>query len=107
MSTAGDYRNRLVIEKADTVQDEVGQPVPGWVVVCRPWASIMKPTGIQVVRADAEASVVKASIRIRYRTNVAAGMRALHGGKVYAIRAVLLDDQKREHVDLVCEVVSG
>lgn len=32
-------------------------------------------------------------------------MRVLHGETVYQIKAVLPDEARRDHVDLVCEVV--
>lgn len=103
MTTAGGYRSPIVIQVAGTAQDEEGQPVEGWTEVCRPWANIKHPSGIEAVRADAQASIVKASIRIRYRQGIRAGMRVVHGTTVYSIKVVLPDEVHREHVDLVCE----
>lgn len=96
---------RITIQRPGSVQDDRGQPIPGWVEVAKPWASIKHPSGLSAIKADAPTSVVRASIRIRYRTDVLPGMRALHGATVYDIKAVLPDEVKREHVDLVCEVV--
>ncbi len=54
--------------------------------------------------------MVKASIRIRVRAGVIAGMRLVHakasGDVVYMVRAVLPDAQTRSRIDLSCEVVS-
>ena len=49
-------------------------------------------------------STLKASIRIRYRTGIDAGMRVLHGGVVYQVLAVLPDVAGREFIDVVAEV---
>jgi len=107
MTTAGGYNRRITIEREGEGQDEIGQPITGWTVFATVWASIKHPTGIQAVRADAEASIVKASIRIRYRLDVVAGMRVMHAGRVYDIKAALPDEEKRQHVDLVCELTGA
>lgn len=107
---AGDLNRKITIQKKGTGEDEWGTPTPGpenWVDVCKPWVSIKNLSGLGAIKADAEASVVKTSIRIRYRTDVAAGMRALHGATVYEIKAVLPDEAGRVHTDLVCEVIHG
>ncbi|MOA62674.1 Phage head-tail joining protein [compost metagenome] len=54
------------------------------------------------IKADAEVSIVRASIRIRRRTDVDAGMRVLLGAVVYDIEAVL-PGPTREYADLVCK----
>jgi len=48
-------------------------------------------------------SVVDASIRIRYRSDITAGMRLMDGSTVYDIQAVILDRQNKQYVDLVCQ----
>lgn len=103
---AGSLNRRITIQKPGQLHDEWGSTIPGsenWVEVAKPWASIKNLSGLGAIKADAQASVVKTSIRIRYRTDITAGMRALHGSTVYDIKAVLPDEVRREHVDLVCE----
>lgn len=70
------------------------------------WANVRHLSGSETIRSDAETSTVKASIRLRYRDDLDAGMRALVGGKAYGIEAVLPDLVSREHVDLVAELVT-
>lgn len=89
------------------MQDSAGQPLTTWVKVADVWADIRHKSGLETIKADAETSIVKASIRIRYRTGIDAGMRVLHGSRVYDIKAVLPDVATRQHVDLVCEVING
>ena len=62
--------------------------------------------GAQTIKGDADISIVQASIRIRRRTDITAGMRVLDGTAVYDIKAVLPDEESRDRVDLVCERVA-
>ena len=104
---AGRLNRRVTITAPGPGVDEIGQPidvVP--VVVAKPWANIRHLNGTESIKAGAETSIVKASIRIRYRDGIDAGMRVLHKAVVYEIKAVLPDEAGREYVDLVCEVVS-
>ena len=99
---AGKLTRRVRIEAKGQGTDAWGQPLPDvWTPVCEVWASIKNLSGLGTIRAQAETSIVKASIRIRWRTDVKAGMRVLASGAVYAIEAVLPDLQRREFVDLV------
>lgn len=99
--------NRLVtIQQPGTTQDEAGQPIPGWTTLATVWANIRHLSGVETIKADAPTSVVKASIRIRRRTDVTAAMRVVHGSTTYEIKAVLPDEESRERVDLACEVIS-
>lgn len=104
---AGDLNRRITIQRRGEATDSWGSPVPGaenWLEVAQTRASIETLSGLGTIKADAQAATVKASIRVRWRTDLAAGMRVLHGGTVYDVKVVLPDVAGREHVDLVCEV---
>ena len=96
---------RCQLQSPSQSVDELGQPIPGWTDVATVWASIRHLSGVESIKADAAVSTVKASIRIRWRTGLNAGMRVVHGAQVYSIEAVLPDAGGREFVDLVAEVV--
>lgn len=99
--------NRLVMLQAPgTAEDELGQPIPGWTDVATLWADIRMKSGLESIKAGASASVVQASIRVRYRAGITAGMRVVHNLQAYNIVAVLPDVGAREYIDLVCEVVN-
>lgn len=100
----GALNKRVKIQHLAAGQDAIGQPVMTWSDFATVWASIRHPSGLQAIKGDADVSVVKASIRIRYRTDITAGMRVLHGAVVYDIKAVLPDESGKVHADLVCEV---
>ena len=103
---AGQFNRRVLIQRPTTTQDAIGQPIPGWADVASCWASIKHASGMATIRAGAESSTVKASIRIRYRTDIDASMRVVHGATVYQIKARMPDSAAREFVDLVCEVIA-
>ena len=69
------------------------------------WANVRHLSGSESIRSDAEASIVRASIRVRFRTDLNAGMRVLVGAKGYDVTAVLPDLVGRQHVDLVAQWV--
>lgn len=104
---AGDLNRRITIQRRGEEKGAWGSPKPGpanWIDVATPWASIKTLSGLAAIKADAQASVAKVSIRVRWRTDLTAGMRVLHGGVVYDVQAVLPDVAGREYVDLVCEI---
>jgi SPP1 family predicted phage head-tail adaptor len=99
--------NRLVtIQQLAAGQDAAGQPVQTWSTLATVWANIRHLSGVETIKAGAETSAVKASIRIRRRTDVTTAMRVVHGSTTYEIKAVLPDEECRERVDLVCEVIA-
>lgn len=103
---AGRLNRRCTLQSPSQSVDALGQPIPGWTDVALVWASIRHLSGVEAIKADAVTSTVKASIRIRYRTGLNAGMRVVHGAQVYSIEAVMPDVGGREFVDLVAEVVA-
>lgn len=101
---AGKLNRRVTIQKLTTTLDEYNEPTgTKWLDVATVWADIKMLSGLETVKANADVSVVKASIRIRYRTDITAGMRALCDGLVYDIRAVMPDVAGRVYTDLACE----
>lgn len=100
---AGNLKRRGTIQKMDETEDDWGMPVSGWVDVASVWADIKHVSGLETIKSGVDVSVVKASIRIRRRADVTAGMRVLCDGKVYDVRAILDDVAGREYCDLICE----
>lgn len=103
---AGRLNRRCVVQQPGTAQDELGQPIPGWTDVATVWGDIRMKSGLESIKAGAPVSVVAASIRIRYRAGVNAGMRVMHNLVAYEIKAVMPDVSGRVFLDLACEVVN-
>lgn len=103
---SGSLNRRVTFQKMGETFDDFGQPVAGWMDHASAWANIRNLSGLESIKAGADVSVVKTSIRIRYRKDITAGMRIVAGTTIYDITAVLPDEQTRDRMDLSCEVTS-
>ena len=101
---AGQLRTLVTLQAPTSGTDSIGQPLTGWTNVADVYADIRHQSGMSAIKASADVSVNRVSIRIRYRA-VTPDMRVLQGSTVFAIQAVL-PDAKRVFVDLVCQVVA-
>lgn len=106
MMQAGRLNRRVTLQAPGTAQDELGQPISGWTDIATLWADIRMKSGLEAIKAGAPVSTVQASIRIRYRPGITAGMRVVHNLVPYNILAVMPDVSGREFIDLACEQVS-
>lgn len=105
---AGSLKDRITIQRHTQERGAFGAPKPGaaaWVDLAKVWADVKHPSGLGAIKAGAEVSIVRASIRIRRRADVLAGMRVLFGAAVYDIEAVL-PGQTRDYLDLACKKVT-
>lgn len=93
---------RVTIRTLGAAVDGLGQPVQAWTDVCTSWADVRYASGVESTKASADTSVVRASIRIRYRAGLTAAMRVEHDGVTLEIKAVLPSKHKG-YLDLVCE----
>ncbi len=106
---AGKLNKRVTLQRLqqqDPGPGEYEQSAPGWIDVAALWADIRFQNGLETVKGGAETSIARASVRVRYRDGITSGMRIVHGSTVYNIKAVLPDVSRKQHVDLVCEVVT-
>ena len=103
---AGRLNRRCQLQSPSQSVDELGQPIPGWTDVATVWADIRMKSGLESIKAGAVVSTVQASIRLRYRAGVNAGMRVVHNLVNYEIKAVMPDVSGRVFMDLACEIVS-
>lgn len=106
MMQAGRLNRRVTLQSPSQSVDELGQPIPGWTDVATLWADIRMKSGLESIKAGAPVSVVQASIRVRYRAGITAGMRLTHNLQAFNIVAVMPDVGGREYVDLIAEVVN-
>lgn len=104
---AGKLNRRVPILRSETTRAGGGQPITQWVEHARPWADVAMQGGIGAIKADGDVSIVKASVRVRFRTDIVAGMRVVLLGTVFEVSAVLPDVKRRDHLDLVCQSIPG
>lgn len=95
--------DRIALLKPPTGRGRGGQPAGDWMLLQEVWSNVKFQSGAEVMRANADVSIVKCSIRIRARRDVDAAMRARHLGVTFEIKAVLPDSSDRDFVFLVCE----
>ena len=104
---AGTLRDPIHIQRKTGGQDGWGSPLPeAWenITAAPIWANVRFLSGSESIKAGADVSVVRASVRLRWRTGIDAGMRVVHAGQALDIEAVL-PGAGRQHVDLVCRVL--
>lgn len=101
---AGPLNARVLLQRLVETPTGTGGTTQAWVDIAQVWAHLRHQSGIEVVRsASVPVSVVKASIRIRFREDIDATCRVVYGSTIYSILAVIPDGVGREYVDLVCE----
>lgn len=103
---AGTLNERVTIQRKTAGTDAWGAPLPeAWEDYATIWANVRHLSGTESIKAGADVSVVRASIRIRWRTDITAGMRVMVGAAMYDVEAVL-PGPRREYVDLQAKRVS-
>lgn len=100
---AGTLKHWITIQDRQDTQNEIGEMVAAWVDVATVKGNVRYLKGVEAIKSNAPASIVKASIRIRRGTNVTASMRVMHGATIMNVQAVLPGGDHSEYVDLVCE----
>ena len=103
--TAGARRHLCELQGRTVGVDELGQPFTTWSATRTFWGDIRFLSGLAAIKAGADTSVAKVSIRALHGP-FDSGQRVINDGKVYEIQAVL-PDGKNKHVDLVCIAVTA
>lgn len=109
MLRAGTLRDRIHIQRKTGEKDTWNTPLPGaWqnITEGRIAARVKHLSGLAAIRADADISVVLASIQIRRRAGVTAGMRVVFDSSNYDIEGVLPGETK-EDMFLTCKLIQG
>jgi SPP1 family predicted phage head-tail adaptor len=94
--------HRITLRKRTAVRDAAGQPVEAWADAGSIFADVRFQSGAEVLRAGAETSVVRISVRIRARKDVDATVRVKYQGVEYDVKSAL-PDADRSFMFLVCE----
>lgn len=103
--SAGQLRHRVDLQERVDSTDSLGQPSTTWQSVAFLWGDVRYLTGLSAIKAGADTSASKVSIRLRHGT-FNAGQRVVYGDEVFSIEAVL-PDRRRQYVDLVCAVINA
>lgn len=86
------------------VSDDMGGGVDGWTAIRTVWAEITIPTGRTSPVAQQMSAEITAEIRVRYASDLVAGLRLANAGMTYLIEAALPDND-RTMLRLLCSNV--
>ena len=94
----GWLRHRVTVEKAAGVPDEAGGETETWDTLATLWARL-EPTGAgERVVAGHLSGVVTHDITVRWRGDIAGGMRVAYRGRRFRILAVHDPDETRRYL---------
>jgi len=102
MIVAGRLSQRITLQSKSVVRDAMGGETLTWVDAASVWAEIRPLRGRDLVAAQQVTSEVTARITIRYRSDVQADWRILHGSQIYDILAVVDPQARHEVLELEC-----
>lgn len=102
---AGQLNQRGTIKSRIAGVDPFGQPYDTEQEVATVPLNVRYLNGIETLKAGAEISIARASLRMRYRKDITAAMTVTVDETIFQIKAVL-PDSRRVYVDLACEVVT-
>lgn len=101
----GKLSERVTIERRTVARDANGGERVTWAVLATRWASVLPLTGRELFAAQSAHSEVTGKIMFRAPVDVRPDDRIMHGGKVYAVQAVL--DAEAARREIVCMVSEG
>ncbi|OJX04580.1 MAG: head-tail adaptor protein [Burkholderiales bacterium 70-64] len=90
--SAGRLRHRVTIQRRIETRDPItGATSYGWADVATLWGAVEPLSAREFIAAQAAHSQVSARITIRFRDDITAAMRVLHGATAYDIEGVIPD----------------
>jgi SPP1 family predicted phage head-tail adaptor len=107
---AGKLRHEVEIQSLVPVQDgTTGEITETWETFAVVWGEVRPASVREFIAAGISESTVTAQVTIRYRPDIKASMRVLHGAQVFNIEGALPDPKSGvEYLTLPCsEVQSG
>ena len=105
MTQAGRLNKRVKISQLVTgspAVDAYGQPNTSWEELDTVWAAVEPVSGREFWTQQQVQSEITAKIRIRYRADIATGMKAEYGGKTYMIQVVIDLLEAHRELHLMC-----
>jgi SPP1 family predicted phage head-tail adaptor len=105
---AGTLNKRIKISQLVTgspATDEFGAPNTSWEELDTVWAAVEPISGREFWAQQQVQSEITAKIRIRYRDDVAVGMKAEYNNKTYMIKNII--DYQESHKELLLMCTEG
>lgn len=100
---SGRLRHKVDIQQPVETQNSYGEPEVAWAnVVEDVWASIEPFRGREYFAAKQFNAEIEARVVMRYRSDVTAKMRVVHGSNEYYIDSVINVDERNRELQLMC-----
>ena len=104
---AGSLSRRITIQKRENESNAFNQPSLVWKDYVRVYANLKVMSGSgyannEFIASNEEINRTTFSFMIRYRKDITADMRIVYEGRVYEIRGILPDLDRREFVYIAC-----
>lgn len=93
----GRLRHHVVVESAAGAPDGAGGEAIAWDAVATLWALVEPVAAGERIVAGHLSSVVTHTVTMRYRPDIAGGMRILHRGRALRVLAVHDPDERRRY----------
>ena len=106
----GDLRDRITFQSPTISVDDGGAQVVSWADISATptvWARWVNAHGAEVVASDALKFTQRATVLIRYRTDVSTTWRVLRNGEYWQVISVDHIHGRRHWTELVVERVKG
>lgn len=100
MAAAGKYKHRVEIQQNTPTKNALNEDVPNWVLYKKVWANVRFETGAEFNRANREGTELKASVRMRQRSDITNTMRIIYKGLVLNIIAPPMPDDMGVDMDI-------
>lgn len=101
---AGRLNKRVVIEKpvsGSPTADTFGEPIITWDTLAEVWAAVEPLTGREFWAQQQVQNEITVRFRVRYRSDIEAGMRVSYNSKYFVIKAVIDPLEKHEELQLM------
>jgi SPP1 family predicted phage head-tail adaptor len=96
-------RHSVTIERPTSDKDAAGQPKARWVKHAERRAEIVRSPGREAFVAASRLAKVPTFFRLRYLEGVTAGMRLVHGEKIYDIKSAVDKDGLKRELEIVAD----
>lgn len=99
----GELRHRLTLQQPVRTADGGGGAGVVWADLADLWGSVEPLSGRETPAAERAQATVSHRIRLRYRTDVAPAMRFRLGARLFNIRSVIDEGERRRWLVCLCE----
>jgi len=103
MARAGEYRNRITLQKPVHTRDSFSEMITTYVDVATIWAAVDWESGRRFETANQLNSEVQGIIRIRYRSDIRPEWRIKYGSRIIEILSIANIKEKDAEIQINCK----